>query len=320
MTRCGRRSTPPTSRELFRILGTTGAPIVGVKPTCFGPDTLPGGEPQAPENLDPARVQAVAGAWQAAARGTGVRLLDLDAVMCPGGVADPAIRADGVHFTVAGADRVAPTVATALRRAVREASARRGSASGPVTISSMRASVFSMFFTRVLASHAHERLAQPRFLGDVPGSRTSVRRRPARARSARSVRRRASPPRHRRGVCHAMRRFSSNSMTCRHRIRDAHLHRHPELRAQAARSEPAFAPGAVVLGRRSAWRGSASRSKIFSGGAGIIRSTESTSLVRPWAERTGAGGRMPGRPVPIPTAREEPPWPWRPTTSSPSRS
>jgi hypothetical protein len=48
-------------RELFRILGTTGAPIVGVKPTCFGPDTLPGGEPQAPENLDLARVQAVAG-------------------------------------------------------------------------------------------------------------------------------------------------------------------------------------------------------------------------------------------------------------------
>ena len=118
-------------RELFRILGTTGAPIVGVKPTCFGPDTLPGGEPQAPENLDPARVQAVAGAWQAAARGTGVRLLDLDAVMCPGGVADPAIRADGTHFTVAGADRVAPTVATALRRAVREASARRGSAPRP---------------------------------------------------------------------------------------------------------------------------------------------------------------------------------------------
>jgi lysophospholipase L1-like esterase len=118
-------------RELFRILGATGAPIVGVKPTCYGPDTLPDGEPQAPENLDPARVQAVARAWEAAARGTGVRLLDLDAVLCPGGVADPAIRADGTHFTVAGADRVAPTVATALRRAVREASARRGSAPRP---------------------------------------------------------------------------------------------------------------------------------------------------------------------------------------------
>ncbi len=118
-------------RELFRILGSTGAPIVGVKPACFGPDTLPGGAPQAPENLDPTRVQAVAAAWQAAAGGTRVRLLDLDAVLCPGGVADPAIRADGTHFTVAGADRVAPTVATALRRAVKAASAQRENAPRP---------------------------------------------------------------------------------------------------------------------------------------------------------------------------------------------
>jgi lysophospholipase L1-like esterase len=120
-------------RELFHVLGTTGAPIVAVKPTCFGPNTLPGGAPQDPEKLDPARVQAVAAAWQAAARTSALHLLDLDDVVCPGGVADPTIRADGVHFTVAGADRLAPTVAAALRRAVMAASARRGSAPPPAS-------------------------------------------------------------------------------------------------------------------------------------------------------------------------------------------
>jgi lysophospholipase L1-like esterase len=118
-------------RELFRTLGSTGAPIVAVKPPCFGPNTLPDGEPQVPEKLDPARALAVAAVWESAARASRVHLLDLDDVICPVGVADPAIRADGVHFTVAGADRLAPTVAAALRRAVTAASARRGSAPRP---------------------------------------------------------------------------------------------------------------------------------------------------------------------------------------------
>ena len=38
---------------------------------------------------------------------------------CPGGVADPVIRADGVHFTTAGADRLASKVDAALHAAVR---------------------------------------------------------------------------------------------------------------------------------------------------------------------------------------------------------
>ncbi len=114
-------------RELFRILRSTGAPVVAVKPTCFGVNTVPGAEVVEQDvRLDPARVQAVTAAWQSAARASGLRLLDLDALTCPGGVADPVVRADGVHFSVAGADRLAPTIAAALRRAVaKQASVRR---------------------------------------------------------------------------------------------------------------------------------------------------------------------------------------------------
>jgi len=118
-------------RELFRIVGSTGAPIVAVKPVCFGPNTLPDAGPSEPEKLDPARSHAVATAWEAAARASGLHLLDLDDIVCPRGVADPAIRADGVHFTVAGADRLAPRVAAALRRPVTATSAGRGSALRP---------------------------------------------------------------------------------------------------------------------------------------------------------------------------------------------
>ena len=58
--------------KLFAILQATGAPVVAVKPPgCFGPDTLPGGAPQDPERLDPARVQAVAAVWRSAARRRG---------------------------------------------------------------------------------------------------------------------------------------------------------------------------------------------------------------------------------------------------------
>jgi hypothetical protein len=111
--------------ELFRILRLTGAPGVAVRPTCYGENTLPGGEAQASERLDPVRVHAVTAAWVAAARTSGLRLLDLDAITCPGGVADPVIRADGVHFTASGADRLAPVITTALRKAVAAAAARR---------------------------------------------------------------------------------------------------------------------------------------------------------------------------------------------------
>jgi lysophospholipase L1-like esterase len=118
-------------RELFRILGSSGAPVVAVKPTCYGANTLPGGEAQASERLDPARVHAVTAAWTAAARASGLRLLDLDAITCPGGVADPVIRADGVHFTAAGADRLAPVITAALHRAVTAAARRRGTVPRP---------------------------------------------------------------------------------------------------------------------------------------------------------------------------------------------
>jgi hypothetical protein len=39
-------------------------------------------------------------------------------LLCPGGVADAAVRPDGAHFDGAGADRVAPVVARAVRQAV----------------------------------------------------------------------------------------------------------------------------------------------------------------------------------------------------------
>ena len=104
-------------RELFRILRSTGAPVVAVKPTCFGRNTLPGAEVVEQDvRLDPARGRRSPQRGGRLLRASGLRLLDLDALTCPGGVADPVLRADGVHFTVAGADRLAPTIAAALRR------------------------------------------------------------------------------------------------------------------------------------------------------------------------------------------------------------
>jgi lysophospholipase L1-like esterase len=111
--------------ELFRILRSSGAPVVAVKPTCYGENTLPDAEAQASERLDPVRVHAVTAAWTAAARASRLRLLDLDAITCPDGVADPVIRADGVHFTAAGADRLAPVITAALRKAVATAKTSR---------------------------------------------------------------------------------------------------------------------------------------------------------------------------------------------------
>jgi hypothetical protein len=109
---------------LFRILGAGGTPVVAVKPPpCYGTSALTDADAGVQALLDPARAAAVTVAWQAAARATGARLVDLDRVVCPGGVADPAIRVDGVHFTAAGADQLAPTITRALRKAVTRACA-----------------------------------------------------------------------------------------------------------------------------------------------------------------------------------------------------
>ena len=80
---------------------------------------MPGGDPEPRERLDPVKVDAVQSVWRAVAtRARGVHLLDLTRTLCPGGQSDPTIRPDGVHFVGAGADRVAPRVAAALRNAV----------------------------------------------------------------------------------------------------------------------------------------------------------------------------------------------------------
>lgn len=104
--------------QLFEILHATGAPVVAVEPPCFGENTMPGGDPEPRERLDPVKVRAVQSVWRAAAtRAPGVQLLDLTRTLCPDGQNDPSIRPDGVHFVGAGADRLASRVTTALRRA-----------------------------------------------------------------------------------------------------------------------------------------------------------------------------------------------------------
>jgi hypothetical protein len=105
-------------RQMFRTLGSTGAPVVAVKPPCWGESTLVGTDAQIAERMDPNRVRAVDDAWKKAASDQGVTLLDLDATLCPGGVADPTIRPDGAHFDGAGADRMAGPVAKAVQRAL----------------------------------------------------------------------------------------------------------------------------------------------------------------------------------------------------------
>lgn len=105
-------------RELFRTLGSTGAAVVAIRPPCWGESTLIGTDAQIAERMDAARVRAVADVWEKVAAEEGATLLDLDATLCPGGTADPAIRPDGAHFSGAGADRVAAPVAKAVQRAL----------------------------------------------------------------------------------------------------------------------------------------------------------------------------------------------------------
>ena len=103
---------------LVDTLRATGAPVVVVKPPCYGESQLVGTDPQIPERRDTVRLRAIDAAWTGAARQHGARLLNLDSVLCPGGVADAAVRPDGAHFDGAGADVVAPAVARAVRQAV----------------------------------------------------------------------------------------------------------------------------------------------------------------------------------------------------------
>jgi len=103
---------------LVDTLSATGAPVVVVKPPCYGKSQLVGTDPQISERRDAVRLAAIDTAWTHAARRHGARMLDLDSVLCPGGIADAAVRPDGAHFDGAGADRVAPAVARAVRQAI----------------------------------------------------------------------------------------------------------------------------------------------------------------------------------------------------------
>ena len=113
---------------LLDTLSATGAAVVVVKPPCYGESQLVGTDPQISQRRDPARLTAIENAWARAARQHGARLLDLDSVLCPGGVADAAVRPDGAHFDGAGADVVAPVVARAVRQAVADSKTSSGAA------------------------------------------------------------------------------------------------------------------------------------------------------------------------------------------------
>ena len=64
--------------------------------------------PSIPERRDTARLRGDRRRVDEAARQHGARVLDLDSVLCPGGVADASGRPDGAHFDGAGADVVRP--------------------------------------------------------------------------------------------------------------------------------------------------------------------------------------------------------------------
>src|SRR5689334_19264950 len=83
--------------------------------------------------------------------------------------------------------------------------------------------------------------------------------------------------------CQAMRRFSSNSITSLTIEYGSPIFIDmPKVEPSARRCDPALASRTVPEPSMSGWRaGSASRSKIDSGGAGITRSTETTSVLAP---------------------------------------
>jgi hypothetical protein len=70
--------------------------------------------------LDRARIDAVDAVWTTATAARGADLLNLDPILCPGGVSDDTVRSDGAHYNSDGANRVAPLVADAVRTVVAE--------------------------------------------------------------------------------------------------------------------------------------------------------------------------------------------------------
>jgi peptidoglycan/LPS O-acetylase OafA/YrhL len=104
--------------QLLDVLGSTGGAVVVVKPPCYGVNHLAGAADQVAERMDKTRLRAIDAAWTRAATSHGATVLDLDPVLCPGGVSNDSIRVDGAHFSGAGADRVSPIVARAVRQAV----------------------------------------------------------------------------------------------------------------------------------------------------------------------------------------------------------
>ena len=102
---------------LFDTVAAKGAAIVAVRPPCYGTNEVVGGGTTPAIRLDAARINAVAAVWQRVARARGIRLLNLDPTLCPGGVSDGSIRPDGAHYSNDGANRVAPIVAKAARAA-----------------------------------------------------------------------------------------------------------------------------------------------------------------------------------------------------------
>jgi peptidoglycan/LPS O-acetylase OafA/YrhL len=114
--------------QLLDTLGSTGAAVVAVKPPCWGESQVIGAGSTTPERMDPAIVAAIDDVWKQAADSRGATLLDLNSVLCPGGKADASIRPDGAHFYSDGADKVAPFVAAAVRKAVAEHAAAQAAA------------------------------------------------------------------------------------------------------------------------------------------------------------------------------------------------
>jgi hypothetical protein len=104
--------------NLFEILHSTGAPVIGLIPPCYGPNTNPGAEPPPVERQDVGRIRAVRHDWDLAAARTGETIAPLDDELCPGGTADSEIRRDGAHYDGAGADLIAPSVMKVVRRQV----------------------------------------------------------------------------------------------------------------------------------------------------------------------------------------------------------
>jgi hypothetical protein len=109
--------------HLFDILHSTGAPVIGVVPPCYGKNTYPGAGPEPPERQDVGRIQAVRRDWDLAAARTGGTIAPLDDMLCPGGTADAGIRPDGAHYDDAGADRVGAAVIKVARQELARAAA-----------------------------------------------------------------------------------------------------------------------------------------------------------------------------------------------------